>query len=295
MFIDFTVIYLQMLLLNVLLGYFATQVNFIELVRIRSIGIVRRFREARMIDKVTLLGVLIKTSLDLIVYHYIFGFNGKRRAEILHGLVEPALLLSPFNLLWARRVGQGDRKFRRDLAVGLASSYFYGYLKQVGQLFSDSIEESQEHNGKSFPPVHWILIPRNGVILHRLYDADQRIRFKANSKSIYIDFSGVHQRPYHFSLYEIAAQDLTICCCLEYASALQVLEEMKDMFGFGPKEVEEIVMTFHETIIQNFHLHGMFEPNLRLLLFSGEKEDIVNAIKEKAKEDPRLMKVVKKQ
>ena len=285
MFIDLTVVFFQIVFLNILVGYYATQVNFIELVRIRSIGIVRRFRETRRIDKVIILGVLMKTSLDFIVYHSIFGFNGNRRAEIVQELVQLALFLSPFNLLWAQRLDRGNRKFQRDLAAGLASSYFHGYLKQVGKLFGNSIEESQEHNGKSFPLVHWILIPRNGVILHQLCDTDQRIRFKANSKSIYIDFSGVHQRPYHLSLYEIAAGDLTICCCLEYAAALQVLEEMKDTFGFGPKEVEEIVMIFYETIIQNFDLHGKFEPYLQLLLFSGEKENIVNAIKEKTEDN----------
>ena len=293
MFTDLVVTFFQAAVVNVLLGCLMLQVNVLDVVKYGFTGMSSSLQISRKIYRVFTLGVLIKTFIDFTVYNSFLGIGGKGREEIFNDVLKLALLLSPLNLLWTRRCGLASRKFRRDLAVGLASSYIYGYLKKIGPLFSDSIKESQDYFGDRFPSVLLILVPKNGVVLDQLSDADPRIRFKGNSKTIYIDYSGIYQRPYHFSLYEIVTEELTIRCCLEYASALRVLEEMRDMFGFEEKELNEIVMTFYEDVKENLDSYRKLDQQVEFLLFSGEREDMVNAIKEQAERDAGLMHIVK--
>ena len=278
MMIKVASIIFQTIIVNVILGYLTAEVGL-------SIRSFKQLREARQIDKIFMLGVIIMAFTDVLIFHIIYGIDERPQKEIMEKILPLALFLSPLNLLWARSSCLGGRNFQRDFAMGLASSYFYGYLQKVGPLFETSIMDSQEHNGNRFPLTHWILIPKNGVIFDTISTADPRISFKSNSKSIRLNYSGVHQRPYHFSLYEIVERDFAMSCCLEYASALRVLDEMKDVFGFERKEIEEIVMMFYETIIEYVELEGNVGSYVQFLLFSGYKEDIVNEIKIKAIRD----------
>ena len=289
MMIEVASIIFQTIVVNAIFGYFAAEVCLFNLMRAKFSRIFKQLQESRQIDKIFILGVITMAFIDVLIFHIIYGIDERPQKEVMEKMLPIALFLSPLNLLWARSSCRGGRNFQRDFAMGLACSYFHGYLQKVGPHFEASIKDSQERDGNRFPYIHWILIPKNGVIFDSISKADPRIHFKSNSKSIRLNYSGVHQRPYHFSLYEIIERDFTICCCLEYASALRVLDEMTDAFGFERKEVEEIVMVFYKTVIEYVELEGKVGSHTQFLLFSGDKEDIVDVIKKEARRDGALV------
>ena len=269
---------------------FTAKVNIFDVVDAGFLRIFRNLRKVCKIDTYSVIGVSLKTLIDLAAYYFIFGVDGKKDVKILKEFAQVAIFTSP--LLWACRFDL-YAKMKRDLAVCLASSYFHGYLEKLGQHLSDSLKESVEPNDVPFPPVRLILIPRNGRIFDNLTDADPKIHFKTNSKSVHISYSGVHRRPYHCSLYEIATCDFKIRCCIEYVSALSVLSEFRDCWGFGLKDMEDIIMIFYKTLVEKLSLDANDACNLHLLLFSGEKGDLVNAIQERVLKDERLLQLVK--
>lgn len=290
MFVHVVLAIVQTVTLNFLLGV-SNAFNFNALVTKRSssfLGLFKLMNDAifafltdarKRMNAISYSGLAIKALFDVIVYHFIFGFGENVPDEgYLYNIGLITVYSSPLNLFWASRCDIHSCEFRQNIALGLANSYFHGYLDKLGQHFDDVIMASHDLYGRAMPLQRIILIPENAVVYDDLVGVDARIRFKVNSRSVRVDYSGTQQRPYHVSMYEIETNDSTMRCCLEYASALRVLKDMAKQFGLEDGELKEMVMLFYDTLLDKLATKPNVGSRMELLLFSGEKYDLVDAI-----------------
>lgn len=222
----------------------------------------------------------VKILIDLITYYLVFGlYEEKWNVQTLHDLAWTTVILSPLHVLLENDGSLQTRSFQRDVALGLACSYFHGYLEKLAPYIVDEITNSVDAVGTRVPPpTRIILVPKNGIIYDDLSEANGSIRFKLNSKTIRINDCGIYQRPYSFSFYEIDTSDVKIGCWLEYASALRILGEMKSSLGFTQTDLEEMVTMFYEALVRMISLHPIVDLHVQVVLFSGDRRGLVDAI-----------------
>ncbi|XP_023685165.1 stimulator of interferon genes protein isoform X1 [Paramormyrops kingsleyae] len=145
---------------------------------------------------------------------------------------------------------------KKNVAHGLAWSFYVGYLKLVLPKLQTSIESyrCQQKNNILVHRDSWkiyILVPVSAYIPDQLEDMDQRITFYDNLNETTMDRAGVRSRVYKHSMYAVYdSQKRPHYCLVEYATPLQTLFQMShdSSAGFGVEDRYQQVLVFHQTL-----------------------------------------------
>lgn len=122
-------------------------------------------------------------------------------------------------------------KNNRNVAHGLAWSYYVGYLKLVLPRLKDLISEFNRANNnvlkcKETWKLH-ILLPVSCEIYDDLQKADSHIQYWKDLPALQLDRAGTKWRSYKQSIYTILGEDKKLnYCIVEYAPPLQSLYAM---------------------------------------------------------------------
>ena len=117
--------------------------------------------------------------------------------------VAPQLLfLFGFRDLSRVEVSQIIEKENKNVAAGLAWSYYFGYLKLVLPHLVGQIGKS-DYKYKIVEKRLFILLPKNCYTYSRISDADPRIRYEGNLPSLDINRGGILQRSYKHAVHRI--------------------------------------------------------------------------------------------
>nr|QJX14472.1 stimulator of interferon genes [Pelodiscus sinensis] len=122
-------------------------------------------------------------------------------------------------------------KNNRNVAHGLAWSYYVGYLKFVLPRLKDLISEFNRDNKnllacKETWKLH-ILLPLSCEIYNDLEKADSHIQYCKDLPELVLDRAGTKRRVYKQSIYGVMGEDKKLSyCVVEYATPLQSLYAM---------------------------------------------------------------------
>lgn len=150
-------------------------------------------------------------------------------------------------------------KDNKNLADGLAWSYYFGYLKLVLPHIQKQVDKSnQELREKIYPLKLLILLPKDCYCYKSLSECDDRIQSHTNLPPLAINRAGVQKRQYHSTIYKISIskddnQSVNMnqyageyYCLVEYATPLLSLYDMSKhpKAGFSEEERLEQVQIF---------------------------------------------------
>jgi len=145
-----------------------------------------------------------------------------------------------------------SNSFRRrshEPAIGLAWSFYFGYLKKVLPKFDGNINRSK-HKDETLPKL-FVLVPEDCKIHGSLADADSRITFAENLQPHQENVAGIQERRYIHSSYKIEDPNFgKFYVALEYATPLNTLKDMcaNSKAEFTEAERDQQALLFYDTI-----------------------------------------------
>ena len=198
------------------------------------------------------------------------------------------ILSSKVTLMGIIHLASLFRKRQSNPAIGLAWSYYFGYLKKVLPKLREKINESRCRDHMIDKLL--VLIPADCYIYHELNKADDRLQFAENLQAVNESVAGIQNRKYTHSCYRIDAEGETLYAPLEYATPLNTLLEMSKhkKAGLSEEERHRQVLLFYETI-QNIILNYSDDdhPDIKRrveFVFLRRKANVVDEILRKLRE-----------
>ena len=175
----------------------------------------------------------------------------------------------------------------RNPAVGLAWSFYFGYLKKVLPKFIHNTINSQ--NKDSILDKLLILVPADCSIHHDISKADKRISYSENLEPVRENVGGIRQRKYVHSCYRVDSVEGPFYAAIEYATPLNVLREMcsHKKVGMSEEERNSQTIVFYETmkmIIEDYSKDD--DPSIKNhveFVFLNKNENIGDKIIDTAK------------
>ncbi|KFP23706.1 Stimulator of interferon genes protein, partial [Colius striatus] len=168
---------------------------------------------------------------------------------------------------------------KRNVAHGLAWSYYVGYLKIVLPRLKQSMEEFSRANPNLL--VHretWklhILLPLSCDIYDDLEKADSNIQYVIDLPETTLTRAGTRKRVYKHSLYAIRDEDNKPWhCAVEYATPLQSLYAMSqdEAAALGREERLEQAKLFCRTLEEILGSSRECAGTYRLIVYEGSGE-----------------------
>ena len=124
-----------------------------------------------------------------------------------------------------------NEKENKNVADGLAWSYYFGYLKLVLPRLKDRISESEKFRFKITEKKLFILLPKTCFAYADIVDADSRVKWDGNLPETRINRGGIKERIYKHAVHRIemplpdgSTEDYYFI--LEYATPLMSLYDM---------------------------------------------------------------------
>ena len=156
----------------------------------------------------------------------------------------------------AVEVSEMNENESKNLADGLAWSYYFGYLKLILPQLAATINNTATEVGgvavrDHMPTKLFIIIPKNCYCYDNFADVDSRITFIDSSATLEINRAGVQRRVYKNSIYKISLQANEVFYCLmEYATPLQSLYDMGTHVngGLTAENRDEQVVLFYKKL-----------------------------------------------
>ena len=148
------------------------------------------------------------------------------------GALPLALYLIGLRELSPIEYSQLNERENKNVADGLAWSYYYGYLKLVLPHLEEQIKKSLNFRFKIKVPRVFILLPKNCFFPDKVSDADSRIKIAGPLPALKISRGGIYERSYKHTVYriEMPNRDATEVeehyCVAEYATPLKTLHDM---------------------------------------------------------------------
>uniref|UniRef100_G1MQL5 Stimulator of interferon genes protein n=1 Tax=Meleagris gallopavo TaxID=9103 RepID=G1MQL5_MELGA len=181
--------------------------------------------------------------------------NGHSPRLALACLCQLLVLALGLQKLSAVEVSELTESSKKNVAHGLAWSYYVGYLKIVLPRLKECMEEISRVN-PMLRAHHdtWklhILVPLNCDIWDDLEKADSNIQYLADLPETTLTRAGIKRRVYRQSLYMIRDKDnKPRPCVLEFASPLQTLYAMAqdECAAFGREQRLEQARLFYRTL-----------------------------------------------
>ncbi|NXJ06545.1 STING protein, partial [Odontophorus gujanensis] len=166
---------------------------------------------------------------------------------------------------------------KKNVAHGLAWSYYVGYLKIVLPRLKECMEEISRDNPmmrahRDTWKLH-ILIPLSCEIWDDLEKADSNIQYLTDLPETTLIRAGIKRRVYKHSLYVIRDEDnKPRPCVLEFASPLQTLYAMSqdDCTAFSREQRLEQARLFYRTLQDILSTSRECAGMYRLIAYEGE-------------------------
>ena len=191
------------------------------------------FRYGRSILIVTVVSLLI---LSYALYEQCDTFYRSDYAILFSlncFLVPQLLFLAGFRELSIVEVSQINERENKNVADGLAWSYYFGYLKLVLPHLEDQIAKTDDFRYKISQKKLFILLPKTCFTWDKIVDADPRVKCVGNLKDREINRGGIKKRSYKHTVHliEMPRPDGKIDkyhVVLEYATPLMSLYDMSE-------------------------------------------------------------------
>ncbi|XP_075756231.1 stimulator of interferon genes protein isoform X4 [Pelodiscus sinensis] len=169
-------------------------------------------------------------------------------------------------------------KNNRNVAHGLAWSYYVGYLKFVLPRLKDLISEFNRDNKnllacKETWKLH-ILLPLSCEIYNDLEKADSHIQYCKDLPELVLDRAGTKRRVYKQSIYGVMGEDKKLSyCVVEYATPLQSLYAMSqdESAAFSRQDRLEQAQLFCRTLEEILQSSKECAGCYRLVVYEGEE------------------------
>eukprot|EP00794_Sanderia_malayensis_P011345 gene11344-12528_t len=186
--------------------------------------------------KVTYLALFCSSIVSVAIWHFRGVTFANESAEILGIILFLPLFTFSIGLQKPSEVELStiNESNNKNVADGLAWSYYFGYLKIVlPNLDSTLCKTCKLHEGKPLNEYIkddkiFIVIPKNCFCYESFTQADDRIKFIDNTNPIEENRGGVQRRIYKNSVYRITANGEEFYCLMEYATPLMSLYDMAD-------------------------------------------------------------------
>ena len=158
-------------------------------------------------------------------------------------LVPVLLFLVGFRELSSVEVSQINERENKNVADGLAWSYYFGYLKLVLPKLEEQIGKSTEYRYKITQKKLFILLPKTCFTYPTIVEADPRIKCAGNLEPYEMNRGGILKRSYKHTVHriEMPRPDGEIDkyhVVLEYATPLMSLYDMSKHSECGLDRLE---------------------------------------------------------
>lgn len=203
----------------------------------------------------SILVVAISSALTLcfVLYEQYEAFSGPGYLILffLNCLVVPQLsFLVGLRQLSPVETSDLNEKENKNVADGLAWSYYFGYLKLVLPKLGDRIAESDTFRHKITDEKLFILLPKTCYTFDAITKADPRVKWAGKLPASKINRAGILERSYQHAVHriEMPLPDGTVeeyHFVLEYATPLMSLYEMSDHAKApltGPERDHQVVL-----------------------------------------------------
>ena len=169
----------------------------------------------------------------------------------------------------------------RNVADGLAWSYYFGYLKMVLPKLHDKINESTDYRHKIKPKKLFILLPKDCSVRGLIKEADTNVQEVASLEELRINQAGVRNRSYKHTIHKVqVAGGDEHHIVVEYATPLKTLFDMSrdDVGALSREDRDQQVMIFirklREILDKDKECRGKYE----LIAFAGEGSNIAEIL-----------------
>ena len=167
-------------------------------------------------------------------YFWLFWLNSCWFATLsfIIGCREPSIM----------EVSQINEKENKNVADGLAWSYYFGYLKLVLPKLDEQIGKSEEYKSVISKRKLYILLPKNCYTYETIDNADPRVAIAGNLEPYEVNRGGILKRVYRHTVHRIrrprpdGGEDEPYFLVLEYATPLMSLYDMSENAEAGLSE-----------------------------------------------------------
>lgn len=196
------------------------------------------------------------------------------------GVVPLALYLIGLRELSPIEVSELNERENKNVADGLAWSYYYGYLKLVLPHLEEQINKSEQHRYKIKVQKVFILLPKNCSFPAngRISEADDRIKTYGPLPELKITRGGIHDRSYKHTVHRIEMPKRggdeveEYYCIVEYATPLMTLYDMSNNreAALTREEKEQQCMVFIRKLGEILDSDPKCRGKCELVTMSGE-------------------------
>lgn len=147
------------------------------------------------------------------------------------GVVPLSLFIIGLRELSPVEVSELNERENKNVADGLAWSYYYGYLKLVLPHLEQQINKSEKHRYSINVQKVFILVPKNCNFPPngKITAEDDRIKLDGSLEPLKISRGGIHERLYKHSVHRIDMPNKEPYYCIaEYATPLLTLFDMSN-------------------------------------------------------------------
>ena len=126
-----------------------------------------------------------------------------------------------------------NERGNKNVADGLAWSYYFGYLQLVLPELNERIRKSERYCGKISSEKLYILLPKNCYAFETIDKADRRVTIDGNLEPYKINRAGILERTYKHTVYSVMMprsdrnrENEPYLLLVEYATPLMTLYDM---------------------------------------------------------------------
>ena len=211
------------------------------------------FKYGRLICFVAVVSLLFVSYALYEDYNTFYRLNYAILFSLNCFLVPQLLFLAGFRELSIVEVSQINERENKNLADGLAWSYYFGYLKLVLPHLEGQISKSLEYRYKISQKKLFILLPKTCYTYDKIVDADPRVKTAGNLDEYQINRGGILKRSYKHTVHriEMPRPDGKIDeyhVVLEYATPLMSLYDMSQHAEGGLSRQERDEQVFKSII-----------------------------------------------
>jgi transmembrane protein 173 len=173
---------------------------------------------------------------------------------------------------------QMDEKQNKNLADGLAWSYYFGYLEFILPELTTQINLTGRYLDKIKVKKVFIILPQNCQVHDTISDPRGLVHDVGNLEPLKIDRGGIRERRYEHTVYRITDERAgeEHYCIMEYATPLQILHEMSNdpNAGLSREERDYQVVAFYNKVKEILDRDQKCKGKYELITVSGQDDDI---------------------
>ena len=175
----------------------------------------------------------------------------------------------------------------KNVAGGLAWSFYFGYLKMILPSIKETINLTDNEIDDMALRDHiidhkvFIIIPKDCNCFQNLADFDQNIQFVSQTHEQRISRAGIQMRVYKNSIYKITlSTKQTFYCLMEFATPLLSMYEMEKepRCGFTTADKESQVTLFYKQLKMILEGDEKCRGRYHLVLLSSAKDGLADVM-----------------